>query len=48
MEINIEDEGTHIRVSAEVFAWLVSKKIHPRQSFNEVLEDIKSKEDEIQ
>ena len=38
------DDGTHIRVSGEVFAWLNSKKIHSRQSFNEVLEDIKNKE----
>ena len=39
-----QDEGTPIRVKGNVYAWLESKKIHPRQSFNEVLEDIKNKE----
>lgn len=29
-----------IRVNRKVYAWLESKKIHPRQPFNEVLENI--------
>lgn len=40
----VKEEQTTIMVGREVYTWLESKKIHPRQSFNEVLEQIRLKE----
>ena len=39
------EDRINIKVDNEIYAWLESKKIHPRQSFNEVLKNIKDGED---
>lgn len=39
---NDDKDSLQIRVSNDIYSWLESKKIHPRQSFNEVLEQIKN------
>lgn len=40
-QTNEVQDKTTIEVSKDIWIWLTTKKIHPRQSFNEVLEEIK-------
>jgi len=43
----VEENKTTIEISRDIYSWLESKKIHPRQSFNEVLENIKEDENHV-
>ena len=36
--VETQKELTTIQISKKIYIWLECKKIHPRQSFNEVLE----------